>query len=149
MLRPLRDTWPSVDAPSCSPGRPAQRIFPAGTPQRTCPACQAAIPVGSAFCPACGNPSPTVITDGRAAPAPPDPAGTAPVLERLARALSPKYDVKRLVGRGGFAEIYELWDRDLDRRLACKVLRPQMAWSPALLDWLRRKAAAPARLRDP
>jgi len=149
MLRPLRDTWPSVDAPSCCPGGPAQRIFPAVTPQLTCPACQAAIPVGSAFCPACGNPSPTVITDGRAAPAPPDPAGTAPVLERLARALSPKYDVKRLVGRGGFAEIYELWDRDLDRRLACKVLHPEIAWTPGMLDRFRREAKALARLQDP
>ena len=42
-------------------------------------------------------------------------------LERLARALGPKYEVKRLIGRGGFAEVYELWDKDLDRRLACKV----------------------------
>src|SRR5213592_2750568 len=149
MLRPLRDTWPSVDAPSCCPGGPAQRIFPAVTPQLTCPACQAAIPVGSAFCPACGNPSPTVITDGRAAPAPPDPAGTAPVLERLARALSPKYDVKRLVGRGGFAEIYELWDRDLDRRLACKVLHPEIAWTPGMLARFRQEAKALARLQDP
>ena len=38
------------------------------------------------------------------------------VRDRLAGALGPKYQVKGLVGRGGFAEVYELWDADLDRR---------------------------------
>jgi len=52
-------------------------------------------------------------------------------LERLTLALASKYEVKRLIGRGGFAEVYELWDKDLDRRLACKVLHPEIAWTPA------------------
>src|SRR5207247_3443782 len=86
------------------------RIFRAVTTQLTCPSCRAEIPRGAAFCPACGSASPTMITNERA------------TSERLARALGAKYEVKRLIGRGGFAEVYELWDRDLDRRLACKVL---------------------------
>src|SRR5256885_1542806 len=104
----------------------------------TCPVCRAEIPTGSAFCPACGNPSPTVITNERAAPS---PAPTAvPTAERLARALGAKYQVKRLVGRGGFAEVYELWDQDLDRRLACKVLHPEIAWTPGMLTRFRQGA---------
>ena len=59
----------------------------------------------------------------------PAAASEAPA-QRLARALGPKYEVKRLVGRGGFAEVFELWDVDLDRRLACKVLHPEIAWTP-------------------
>src|SRR5881296_115521 len=148
MLRPYAPQA-SVDAPSRCPGGPAQRNFRAVSPKLTCPACRAAIPAGSAFCSACGNPSPTVITDGRAAPAPPDATEAVPVLKRLARALGPKYDVKRLVGRGGFAEIYELWDRDLDRRLACKVLHPEIAWTPGMLARFRQEAKALARLQDP
>jgi hypothetical protein len=70
-------------------------------------------------------------------------------LERLARALGSKYDVKRLIGRGGFAEVYELWDRDLDRRLACKVLHPEIAWTPGMLARFRQEAKALARLQDP
>ena len=69
--------------------------------------------------------------------------------ERLARALGPKYEVKRLVGRGGFAEVYELWDRDLDRRLACKVLHPEIAWTPGMLTRFRQEAKALARLQHP
>src|SRR5205809_6699928 len=117
----------------------------------TCPACRAEIPTGSAFCPTCGNPSPTVITNERVSAAPQAaPAGTPlPTTERLARALGPKYQVKRLVGRGGFAEVYELWDHDLDRRLACKVLHPEIAWTPGLLVRFRQEAKALARLQHP
>src|SRR5437899_12639212 len=117
----------------------------------TCPACRAEIPTGSAFCPACGNPSPTVITNERVAAAPqPASAPTAqPTLERLARALGPKYQVKKLVGRGGFAEVYELWDVDLDRRLACKVLHPEIAWTPGMIARFRQEAKALARLQHP
>src|SRR2546422_8006804 len=80
-------------------GAPTENLSAVSTQQLTCPACRAEIPTGSAFCPACGNPSPTVITNERAAPS---PAPTAvPTAERLARALGAKYQVKRLVGRGG------------------------------------------------
>src|SRR6266704_3895511 len=63
------------------------------------------------------------------------------------RALGPKYEVKRLIGRGGFAEVYELWDKDLDRRLACKVLHPEIAWTPGMLARFRQEAKALARLQ--
>src|SRR5881296_3322238 len=127
--------------------RCGKRILPAVTTQMTCPVCRAEIPTGSAFCPACGSPSPTVITNERAAPS---PAPTAvPTAERLARALGAKYQVKRLVGRGGFAEVYELWDQDLDRRLACKVLHPEIAWTPGMLVRFRQEAKALARLQHP
>ncbi|MGH7546746.1 MAG: serine/threonine-protein kinase [Gemmatimonadales bacterium] len=121
------------------------------TTQTTCPACRAEIPTGSAFCPTCGNPSPTVITNERVATS---PAGATegvavPTTQRLARALGPKYEVKRLVGRGGFAEVHELWDKDLDRRLACKVLHPEIAWTPGMLARFRQEAKALARLQHP
>jgi len=56
--------------------------------------------------------------------------------------------VKRLIGRGGFAEVYELWDKDLDRRLACKVLHPRSP-GPGMLARFRQEAKALARLQDP
>ena len=118
--------------------------------QVTCPACGSQIPAGAAFCAACGNPSPTVISSERAV-APPPSASTLGVetAERLARALGGKYQVKKLVGRGGFAEVYELWDVDLDRRLACKVLHPEIAWTPGMIARFRQEAKALARLQHP
>jgi serine/threonine protein kinase len=73
----------------------------------------------------------------------------AGVHERLARALGPKYTVRRLLGQGGFAEVYEVWDQDLDRRLAVKVLRPDIAWTSGMLDRFRHEARAVARLSHP
>src|SRR3989441_973821 len=127
------------------------RIFRAVTTQPTCPSCRAEIPRGAAFCPACGSASPTVITNERATAVPSAPGAppAVPTPERLVRALGPKYEVKRLIGRGGFAEVYELWDKDLDRRLACKVLHPEIAWTPGMLARFRQEAKALARLQDP
>ena len=120
------------------------------TTQLTCPSCRAEIPRGAAFCSACGSASPTVITNERATAAPVAAAAlAAPTSERLAQALGPKYEVKGLIGRGGFAEVYELWDRDLDRRLACKVLHPEIAWTPGMVARFRQEAKALARLQDP
>ena len=126
----------------------------------TCPSCRNEIPRGAAFCPACGTASPTVITDERVASSPPDPLSVPErgnvagpevrnTAERLGRALGSKYEVKRLIGRGGFAEVYELWDKDLDRRLACKVLYPEIAWTPGMLARFRQEAKALARLHHP
>src|SRR6266540_2225214 len=138
-----------------------------------CPGCRTEIPAGSAYCPACGKASPTVITgEPRAGTSPPDPLsamrrggttgdsrapspegrggqGVRTTPERLARALGPTYQVKRLVGRGGFAEVYGLWDVELDRRLACKVLHPEIAWTPGMLARFRQEAKALARLQHP
>ncbi|HUL03380.1 MAG TPA: serine/threonine-protein kinase [Gemmatimonadales bacterium] len=68
---------------------------------------------------------------------------------RLARALGSKYEVRRLVGQGGFAEVYEVGDLDLDRRLACKVLHPEIAWTPGMIARFRQEAKALARLQHP
>ncbi len=38
---------------------------------------------------------------------------TDSTLASLSRALGPKYEVRRLIGSGGFAEVYEVWDKDL------------------------------------
>ena len=70
-------------------------------------------------------------------------------MDRLARALGPAYRVIRLVGRGGFAEVYEVIDTDLQRRLAVKVLRSDLPWGPGTLSRFKQEARAIARLNHP
>ncbi len=70
-------------------------------------------------------------------------------LASLSRALGPKYEVRRLIGTGGFAEVYEVWDKDLERRLAVKVLRPDVAWTSGMLERFQRETRAAARLEHP
>jgi len=67
----------------------------------------------------------------------------------LALALGAKYEVKRLVGAGGFAEVYEVWDKDLERRLAVKVLRPDVAWTSGMIERFQRETRAAAKLEHP
>jgi hypothetical protein len=55
----------------------------------------------------------------------------------------------RLLGRGGFAEVYEVRDEDLQRRLAVKVLRADIPWNPATLARFKQEARAIARLSHP
>jgi hypothetical protein len=55
----------------------------------------------------------------------------------------------RLVGRGGFAEVFEVTDLDLQRRLAVKVLRADLPWGPGTLSRFKQEARAIARLNHP
>src|SRR6266540_2530901 len=71
----------------------------------------------------------------------------APTLALLAKALGDKYEVKKLVGQGGFAEVYEVWDKDLERRLAVKVLRADVAWTPGTIERFQRETRAAAKDR--
>ena len=77
----------------------------------------------------------------------PDPVSAT--FSSLALALGSKYEVKRLVGSGGFAEVYEVWDKDLERRLAVKVLRPDVAWTAGMIERFQRETRAAAKLEHP
>src|SRR5947207_2781814 len=79
----------------------------------------------------------------------PDAISTEGTLPKLQRALGPKYEVRRVVGSGGFAEVYEVWDKDLERRLAVKVLRPDVAWTAGTLERFQRETRAAAKLEHP
>ncbi|MEP7327369.1 MAG: protein kinase, partial [Gemmatimonadota bacterium] len=111
----------------------------------TCPACGAPHKPDAVFCMSCGKPlsgaPPASVTSA--------PAAEAPVRERLAQALGPKYEVKGSLGKGGFAEVYEVFDQDLHRRLAVKVLHPDIAWTSGMLARFKQEARTLARLDHP
>ncbi len=85
----------------------------------------------------------TTVTQTVAVPQP------GPVPERLAAALGDAYEVRARIGSGGFAEVYEVRDRQLDRRLAVKVLRPDLVWAEGTLARFREEARAIAGLDHP
>ncbi len=107
-----------------------------------CPTCQAPVPESALFCPQCG--SRTGLGDSKVQPGPGED-----VASRLTRALSDKYQVRRLLGEGGFAQVFEVWDADLQRRLAVKVLKPDIAWSSGMLERFRQECRSLARLTHP
>jgi hypothetical protein len=65
------------------------------------------------------------------------------------RILAGRYEVGRLLGAGGMAEVYEGLDRLLARRVAIKVLLTQYAHDPAFLERFRREAQSAASLSHP
>ena len=69
--------------------------------------------------------------------------------ERLAQALGDGYALEGELGHGGFAFVFAARDRQLDRDVAVKVLRPELADMPDLRVRFRREAEAVARLRHP
>jgi tRNA A-37 threonylcarbamoyl transferase component Bud32 len=60
--------------------------------------------------------------------------------------LASRYELRALVGRGGMGEVYEAVDRQLDRTVAVKVLRHDLAADRRLLTRFRREARTSARL---
>jgi serine/threonine protein kinase len=117
-------------------------------PLLICSSCHDPLPEGRAHCPRCGPGRLALLATGELpaqGPRAVDPdRGPA-----LARALGRQYRVIRLLGRGGFAEVYEVRDEDLQRRLAAKVLRADIPWSPATLARFKQEARAIARLNHP
>jgi serine/threonine-protein kinase len=60
-----------------------------------------------------------------------------------------RYEVGRLLGAGGMAEVFEGRDRLLARRVAIKVLQSQYARDPSFLLRFKREAQAAASLSHP
>ena len=112
-----------------------------------CSSCHALLREGTTHCPRCG-PGSLALFGVELASLDPRPTETR-ALERLGRALGPHYRVVRLIGRGGFAEVYEVVDSDLQRRLAVKVLRSDLPWTAATISRFKQEARAIARLSHP
>jgi hypothetical protein len=72
-------------------------------------------------------------------------AWEAPAPEDLA-GLLPRYEVLRLIGRGGMGAVYEARQIDLGRRVALKILPPELGADEAFAERFRREARALGRL---
>ena len=55
----------------------------------------------------------------------PNPADTLPIGTTLGR-----YEIKRVLGRGGMGAVYEALHLDLKKRVAIKTLLPSLAANP-------------------
>jgi len=63
--------------------------------------------------------------------------------------LGDRYEVGQVIGRGGMAEVHEGTDSRLNRRVAIKILNPDLARDPQFQDRFRREAQAAAGLNHP
>ncbi len=105
-----------------------------------CVKCQASLPDNSRFCFACGADQ----TGGGGE------AGSASVIEnlqnRLQRLVQGKYQIKRLLGKGGMGAVFLADDLTLDREVAIKVLPPDFSSDPQVIKRFQQEAKTAAKL---
>ncbi len=65
------------------------------------------------------------------------------------RVLAGRYRLKRLIAKGGMAEVWEALDDILGRPVAVKILHPHLAADESFRERFRREAIAAARLAHP
>ena len=123
-----------------------------------CPNCGKVSSDSAAACPSCGHPlTPAAGIVATGALTPPD--GLIPsvpgaeqvdeLAQRLQASIGEHYKVEKPLGAGGFAVVYLVRDLNLKRRLAVKVLSPDLITSKTVLERFRREAETVAQLSHP
>jgi eukaryotic-like serine/threonine-protein kinase len=110
---------------------------------RPCPACDTPLPFDAQFCLRCGVATPT--DPG----VPPRTAATGVVeVSQVKRALADRYRIERVLGEGGMATVYLAEDLKHHRKVAVKVMRPELAATLGSERFLREVQIA-AQLSHP
>jgi len=91
-------------------------------PARACPACHTPLPEEAQFCLQCGTATPTEP----GVPARTMATGTVEVA-KVRKALASQYRIERVLGEGGMATVYLAEDLKHRRKVAVKVMRPELA----------------------
>jgi serine/threonine protein kinase len=106
-----------------------------------CPRCQRTYPLeGTAFCGSDG----TRLVPIDSIPAPRDPAD--PI---VGSQVAERFEVRRIIADGGMGRVYEARDLQTPRRVALKVLHPDIASDDVNLERFRREAETSKTLRHP
>ena len=103
------------------------------------------MPEAAAFCPACGASTPT--DEGPVAA--PGEDVQQEHRRRLQGALGDGYQLRELIGEGGFGSVYRAVDLKLKREVAVKVIRAELLLSTTSMERFQREAQAVAQLRHP
>jgi tetratricopeptide (TPR) repeat protein/predicted Ser/Thr protein kinase len=111
-----------------------------------CPQCNHANSDASATCAKCATPLPlsdqTLATGGHGWSVPVGDVVLSPAaLGQLdpGTLLGGRYDVVRLLGQGGMGAVYHAYDRELDRPVALKLIRNDLAANPEILKRFKQE----------
>src|SRR6187399_1789479 len=74
---------------------------------------------------------------------------TSPLAPRLAEALGNAYTIEGEIGRGGMGVVYRARDERLKRRVAIKVLPPELAFQGDIRERFKREAQTAGQLLHP
>ncbi len=105
-----------------------------------CVHCHTPLPIGFRYCPTCGADS----SDPGTIPRPRQPVGD--LHARLKAVVGERYEVRRLLGRGGMGAVFLAVDRKLERDVAIKVLPPDLAHDEDFVRRFEHEARTAAKL---
>jgi predicted Ser/Thr protein kinase len=150
--RPQKSPEPNKPAPANYISTPVEAVSHADVvariARRFCPKCRATLTSDSpeGLCPACLMAGGLSGVDGEVAePVPIPPAAEVAALQ----AQLPYIEILELLGQGGMGAVYRARQKNLDRFVALKVIRPDNAADPSFAERFGREARALARLNHP
>jgi predicted Ser/Thr protein kinase len=111
-------------------------------PANECARCHTPLPVDGRYCSNCGMPSGE--SEHVCAPEP-----SEELRKRLAATLEGRYEISKLLGRGGMAFVFLAQDLALERQVAIKVLPPELSHDPKLIPRFQQEAKTAAKLDHP
>ena len=144
-----------VDRPAAGPSPSQLRLEPRVAPPMpaavACLRCGAPVFAEDRFCGSCGSartpaPTPEITSPGAAAE---KSAYSARLLAMLRHATMGEYEIRGEIGRGGMAAVYLAYDLRLNRKVAIKVMLPELAFHEGMEDRFKREARTAAKLDHP
>ena len=111
MIRPIRQPW-WAEPPDFGPDSPTM--------------------VGGTPTPAGGTPTPV-------RPAPRVQRFQSPSTLQPGKVLGQRYEILQILGEGGMGAVYKARDRELNRMVALKVIRPDLAGNQSIIDRFKQE----------
>jgi len=105
---------------------------------KVCPACRTDYGGGEVFCPVDAT---RLVTTSQMTASPLDPDDPL-----VGTVLAGKYVIERRIGEGGMGLVYEGVHRDIDKRVAIKVLRDDLSRRPEVVARFRQEAKSASRI---
>lgn len=105
---------------------------------KVCPACKVDYGHGEMFCPIDAT---RLVNISQVSARPLDPDDPL-----IGTVLAGRYVVKRRIGEGGMGLVYEAVHRDIDKRVAIKVLRDDLSRRPEVVARFRQEAKSASRI---
>jgi serine/threonine protein kinase/tetratricopeptide (TPR) repeat protein len=84
----------------------------------------------------------------RPASAPQSTSWNAPLLLPTGTVLANRYEILQLLGEGGMGAVYKARDTELDRVIALKVIRPELASNPEILQRFKQELVLARQVTD-
>ena len=125
-----------------APGAVTQTMIASGETVTNCPSCGGRMHLGDQFCEGCGQ--------IRAISGPGSRSSVwDAILARVRRATKDEFEVVGEIGRGAMGAVYLARDIELSRKVAIKVIAPQLLADQNMVERFRLEARTVASLRHP